>query len=87
MLNFEIEVEELLNVGKIVECAGLGDVHIKLDPNEHQEFVWATEQDINDEIYPLVIPQQKAVILQAFQLRKEDEERARALAVSKSKGA
>ena len=84
-LNLEIEVAELVDVGKTIECAGLGDVPIELDAHEHQEFVWATEEDIEEEIYPLVVPQQKAVILQAFQLRRGDEKEVRASAVSASK--
>ena len=71
-LNFEIDVTELAIVGEL-DCATLGHLEVTLDEDEHQEFVWATEEDIRDEIYPIVTPEQTAVILQAFQLRRRYE--------------
>ncbi|CAD6587691.1 MAG: hypothetical protein ASARMPRED_003220 [Alectoria sarmentosa] len=71
-LNFEIDITELAVVGEL-DCATLGHLEITLDKDEHQDFVWATEEDIRDEIYPIVTPEQTAVILQAFQLRRRYE--------------
>lgn len=82
-LSFEIEITEMAvldNTGKCT-CPALNDVHIEVDPAQHQDFVWVTEEDVLDEIFTLVTPQQKDVILHAFQLRQETEEEVRAQAV------
>lgn len=84
-LHFEVEAAELADVGKTLECPGLGQVHVELDPDEHQEFVWATEDDIIGDIFPAVSPQQKEVMVRAFQLRRGDEEERRALVVKASR--
>ena len=86
-LSFEIEITEMAlcdNTGKCT-CPALNDVQIKVDPDQHQDFVWVTEEDIVDEIFTLVAPQEKDVILQAFQLRQETEEEVRAQAVKASR--
>lgn len=54
------------------------DVEITLDPEEHQEYAWATEEDIRGDCYPIVTPEQKAVMLEGFVLRKGDSDRVRA---------
>lgn len=81
-LSFEIWVAELAGVDKKATCTILDDVKVTLDPNEHQEFMWATEEDIRTDIFPIVTPEQKAVIMQAFQLRREDREELVDLAAS-----
>lgn len=81
-LSFEIEAEELAMVRKKLQCVGLGHLPIQIDPDVHAEFVWATEAEIREDIFPVATPQQRAVILQAFQLRREDEEEMRDLALS-----
>ena len=62
---FHVEVES---------CDG-----IKLDPNEHQDFAWASEEEIreqkigNREI-PITRPSVQALFLEAFRLRKKRAE-------------
>lgn len=80
-LSFEIEVKELAGLGKL----GLDHLQVKLDPEEHQEFYWATEQDINDDIFPAVTPEAKALILRAFEQQGSHEQRMVASAGSSSK--
>lgn len=60
-------------------------MHLELDPAEHQKIVWATEGDIKDDMFPIVTPEAKAVMLQAFELRGKDEEKIGAFAGSASK--
>ncbi|RFU24726.1 hypothetical protein B7463_g11613, partial [Scytalidium lignicola] len=50
--------------------------HVKLDPKEHQAFVWATEDEIRDQLigdrqHPITNKYMQALILEAFRLRKE----------------
>ncbi|KAH8890488.1 hypothetical protein GQ53DRAFT_747516 [Thozetella sp. PMI_491] len=52
---------------------------VTLDPNEHQAFVWATEQEVSDEkigdrAIPITNPQTKLHLLEGFRLRKETSE-------------
>ena len=84
-LSFEIEVTEMMDSGKYIRCAALDDVHVVLDPEKHQDFVWATKEDIIQDIFPLAMPQQKDVVLQAFHRRKDAEERVRERAVHASR--
>lgn len=84
-LNFEIEVVELADVGYIERYPTLNDLNITLDGALHREFNWATGDDLRDDIYPVVTPEQKAAMLRAFTLRKEDEQEMRALAISEDK--
>ena len=49
---------------------------VVLDPNEHQDYVWATEEEVRDEKIggreiPLTGPAARSMILTAFRLRKE----------------
>lgn len=60
-LSFEVNIDE--------SC---GDV--TLDPEEHQAFVWASneevrQQRIGDRYIPLISPQMQSVVLEAFRLR------------------
>ena len=57
-----------------VEVGECGDV--KLDPNEHQDFLWASEehvreQSMGDRELPITKESLMAVILEAFRLRKQ----------------
>lgn len=84
-LNLEIEVAELAEVGSIEKCPTLDDVKIVLDRDLHQEFMWATRDDILHDIFPVITPEQKVSIMQAFSLRREDEQEIKALAVKEEK--
>jgi 8-oxo-dGTP pyrophosphatase MutT (NUDIX family) len=58
--SFEVEVETIEDV--------------VLDPNEHQDFVWATEEEvrterIGDRSIPITNHQMQALVLEAFRLR------------------
>ena len=49
---------------------------VKLDPNEHQDFVWASEDEVRDQKVgerelPITTESMAAVVLEAFKLRKE----------------
>ena len=64
-LNFIVEVES-------GQDATLG---VRLRPEEHQNLVWATEQDIksrkaNDIHFEFTTPDQEAVVLEAFNVLK-----------------
>jgi hypothetical protein len=52
---------------------------VKLDPNEHQDFVWATEEEvqrqaIGDREIPLTNALMTNLISKAFDMRKADRE-------------
>ena len=66
-LSFEIEVVEMQ--GRKVEAA-VDDVEIKLDPEEHQDYKWVTEQEVREDRYPITTAEQKEVMLEGFRLRK-----------------
>lgn len=66
-LSFEIEVIEVH--GRKAEGA-VDDVEIRLDPEEHQNYKWVTEQEIREDRYPIVTGEQKEVMLEGFELRK-----------------
>lgn len=58
------------------EVDGNGAVEVKLDPNEHQDFVWATEEDVREQgnaerELPVTTESTRAVMLEAFRLKKE----------------
>ena len=79
--NFMVEVEELAYNGETGEYPGLADVRIEFDRDEHQMFVWASEQEIKDDKYAAVTPKQKELMLLAFRLRRDDEEELRNVAI------
>lgn len=85
MLCFEIEVKEVSEFGEIEKYDSLGDLKIELDPANHYEFVWATEEEIRDEIFPVATPEHKAVMLQAFELRRQDVEEMKERAAEASR--
>ena len=60
-LNFEVEVSK-----EVDELSARPPV--KLNKDTHQDFVWVKEKDITNDTFLLAIPEQKDVILQAFQL-------------------
>lgn len=70
-LNFEIEVEEIHGAEKGKE----GLVEVTLDPEEHQAHAWASRDDILEDRYPLMSADQRALILEAFSMRKAESER------------
>ena len=76
--SFVVEVAEMTH-------SHMDGIPVKVDPNEHQEFLWVTKEDIIDENFPLIVDQHKDLILQAFQLRKETEDEVRARAVRASR--
>ena len=65
-LNFEIEVVEMQ--GRKAEAA-VDDVEISLDPEEHQDYKWVTEQEVREDLYPITTAEQKEVMLEGFGLR------------------
>ena len=67
-LSFEIEVAEMEGVGEGEE-EGVG---VCLNPEEHQGYVWATEEDIRVGKYDIVTPEQQALMLEAFKSAKGD---------------
>ena len=62
-LSFEIEVQELEE-----ERGEAGEVPIRLDPAEHQAFAWVEEGDMHSEKYDIITPEQRALMLTAFEL-------------------
>ena len=65
-LSFEIEVVEMH--GRKAEGA-VDDVEIRLDPEEHQDYKWVTEQELREDRYPIITGEQKEVMLEGFGLR------------------
>ncbi|PHH77456.1 hypothetical protein CDD80_575 [Ophiocordyceps camponoti-rufipedis] len=50
--------------------------HVRLDPNEHQAFAWATEEDIRSQTLdgrplPITNDAMKTILLESFRLRRE----------------
>jgi len=83
-LEFEIEVAEVQahfhhGAEEVVpgdsHCKGdhpaMEDVKITLDPAEHQDYAWATEEDIRSDRYPITVPDQRQVMLDAFASRRK----------------
>ena len=66
-LSFEIEVVEMHERKAEDEVDG---VEIRLDPEEHQDYRWVTEEEIKEDRYPITTSEQKAVMLEGFRLRK-----------------
>ncbi len=53
---------------------GLGGVTVTLDPEEHQAYAWVTGKEIRDGNYAIMTAEQKDLMLEAFTLRKADED-------------
>ena len=66
-LSFEIEVVEMHERKAEDEVDG---VEIRLDPEEHQDYRWVTEEEVKEDRYPITTSEQKAVMLEGFRLRK-----------------
>ncbi|ERF71373.1 hypothetical protein EPUS_09297 [Endocarpon pusillum Z07020] len=67
-LNFIVKVD-----------AGDAGIAVRLDPLEHQNFLWTTEQEVHDGSagktkLELTTADQKAVILEAFQVESTSEQ-------------
>lgn len=58
---------------------GMDEVGITLDPEEHQAYAWATEEEIKEGKYAIVTAEQQALMLEAFALRKADEDKMSAM--------
>lgn len=84
-LSFEMEIEEMARGGFATFSVALDDISVKVNENEHRDFIWVTVEDIKDDVFPLAVPQQKDVILQAFRLRQDTEEEVRDTAVKKAR--
>ena len=69
-LSFEIEVVEMHGRKGDGE---MDDVEITLDPEEHQDHTWVTEQEIREDRYPIITTKQKEVMLEGFRLRKAED--------------
>ncbi|OAA78715.1 NUDIX hydrolase domain-like protein [Akanthomyces lecanii RCEF 1005] len=73
--------------GKRIFCKFVFEVkvadgaEIVLDPDEHQDWVWASEEEVvegrvggeDGKFIPLTAPHVRRIIMEAFKLRKEDE--------------
>jgi 8-oxo-dGTP pyrophosphatase MutT (NUDIX family) len=69
-LNFIVEVERRVGDGD-----GGSNPEVRLRPEEHQAFVWATEEEVRackvgDVEIALTMPEQEAVVLEAFAVLK-----------------
>lgn len=76
-LTFEIEVEELHGLGGQCTKEGYEGVAIQLDSKEHQNYAWATENQIkqshsNSGPYPTITEAQSEKLVEAFALHRED---------------
>ena len=58
---------------------GMDEVCITLDPEEHQAHAWATEKEIKEGKYDIATAEQQALMLEAFALRKADEDKMTAM--------
>lgn len=61
---------------EVERTAGEGGCEVRLDRNEHQDFVWAMEQDVREQgnaekKLPITKESMRAVMLEAFRLEKE----------------
>ena len=65
-LCFEIEVAEMVE-------GEMERVQVRLDPEEHDEFMWVDEGDISAGKYDIMTEELRELILEAFQLGKEKE--------------
>lgn len=71
-LNFMVEVEN----GKQLDRDDDGRIKVRLDPNEHQAYVWASQEEVQDSMVSkqkisFTSQQQQDVILEACQRRKQ----------------
>ena len=77
-LSFEIQVMEVEGIGE--EEGAEGNIEIRLDPEEHQAYVWAGEEDIRMGKYDITTPEQRELMLKAFELNRGFKGRAGQLA-------
>jgi len=60
------------------DSVGNTGLSITLDPGEHQDFAWATEEEIKAGKYPIVTPDQCEVMTQGFALKKAEKGKRKA---------
>ena len=58
---------------------------ITLDPEEHEDYVWATEEDVRTGRYPGMSAEQQALMLKAFELRSVEYQQLKAAINSTTK--
>lgn len=71
--NFVVQCEETLKWGDN-RAVGERDVEVKLDPEEHQDWVWANRTEVENGVVgarelKITTPEQRQVIFDAFALR------------------
>ena len=64
-MSLEIEVMELEGIGK--EEGAEERVEVRLDPWEHQAYVWARKEEIRAGRYDITTPEQRELMLKAFE--------------------
>lgn len=73
--NGKDRVDGFDGVDGVGKSEGVNEVSVTLDPEEHQAYAWVTEQDIEEGKYAIVTGEQKSLMLEAFTLRKADEDK------------
>lgn len=71
------EVDRVDKIDGVGEDGGLDGVSVTLDPEEHQAYAWVTEKEIKAATYAFVTAEQTGLMLEAFRLRKADEDNAK----------
>ena len=56
------------------------EVAVTIDPEEHQSYAWATEEQIRDGQYTVATHAQRELMIQAFDLRRAEAEEMEAMA-------
>lgn len=67
--------KRIMKLDFIVEAGPDVEKQVKLDPDEHQDYVWATEEEIKrgitgNRVLAFTSPEQLQVILEAFEMRR-----------------
>jgi hypothetical protein len=76
--NFEMEVDLEGAEGEgAVGVEGAGGPHVVVDPEEHQDYVWATEEEVRrgnvgGKKITITNRQMQALIFEGFRLRREE---------------
>lgn len=64
-------------VDGVGESGGMNEVSVTLDPAEHQAYKWVTEKEFREGNYAFIAAEQKSLMLEAFALRKADEDKSK----------